>query len=397
MQERDILLLREAYFEALSAAGNSDPNPAVGAVVADNNGNILSRGFTQRTGFAHAERIALGNTDVEFAGKTLYVTLEPCCHHGRTPPCTDVIFEKGIGRVVIGERDFAAEVMGKSVELLRQAGVTVNILPANVLQAEKFFTTGPFFHSRRLKRPRVMLKWAQTSDGALAPLKGSSGKISGELAAAVTAALRNYCKFTLASPGTAQADRPRLDVRFPGIPADFSNSGFSDFFGRLLRTQLTPPTAADLTTGYKQPARGYLSYPLTEAQRAEIREFQKSVAPDFMLFEKSAADLHAAFHNTMDSVLAEILANGFNSVLIEAGPRFSQSLIEASLVDILVVYQSKARSAVDFWAAPGRGNTASALIAQATENNPQIPGFALLERGDLGSDMVYVFRRLTDA
>ncbi len=129
MQELDIRLLREAYYEALKATGNSDPNPAVGAIVADESGNILSRGSTQRAGFAHAERMALQAEDVDFTGQTLYVTLEPCCHHGRTPPCTDIIREKKIARVVIGERDFAAEVMGKSVELLRQSSISVEVVP----------------------------------------------------------------------------------------------------------------------------------------------------------------------------------------------------------------------------------------------------------------------------
>lgn len=397
MHESDIRLLREAYFEALKATGNSDPNPAVGAIVTDESGNILARGATQRAGFAHAERMALQDTNADFGGKTLYVTLEPCCHHGRTPPCTDIIREKRIGRVVVGERDFATEVMGKSVELLRQSGIVVEILPEDLLSTEKLFTTGPFFLARRLKRPRLVLKWAETSDGSLAPQEGPSGKISGEPAAAITAALRNYCKFTLSSPGTVQIDRPRLDVRFPEKPVDLSGTGFSDFFSELIATQLKPPSATDMATSYKHPARGYLTYPLSAAARTAITDFQKNVAPDFIFFERPATDLRAAFRNTMESVLGEILANGFNSVLVEAGPRFSQSLIDAGLVDILVVYHSKTRSAADLWAAPGRGNTASALIAQATDNNPQLPGFTLLERGDLGSDVVYVFKRLADA
>lgn len=396
MHELDIRLLREAYSEALGATGNSDPNPAVGAVVCDESGKILARGFTQRAGFAHAERMALGNASVDFNGKTLYVTLEPCCHHGRTPPCTDIIREKRISRVVIGERDFAAEVMGQSVELLRQSGIAVDVLPETMLRKEKHFTTGPFFHARQKKRPRVVLKWAQTADGALAPQQGTSGKISGESAAAITAALRNYCKFTLASPGTASIDRPRLDVRFPEKSADFAHTGFSEFFAQLLRKQLTRPTDADLETTYKQPARGYLSYPLTAADRAEIAAFQKSVAAEFGLFERPVTDLRANFAETANAVLEEILGNGFNSVLIEAGPTFSQRLIDHGLVDMLVVYHAKTLSAGDLWAAQGRGNTASACIAQSTDNNPHVPGFVLLEHGDLGSDWCFVFGRPTD-
>lgn len=346
MHELDIRLLREAYSEALKAAGNSDPNPAVGALVADNKGNTITRGFTQRAGFAHAERMALQNIETEnVAGQTLYVTLEPCCHHGRTPPCTDIILEKRIGRVVIGERDFAAEVQGKSVELLRQNGIAVDVLPENLLPHEKFYTTGPFFHARRLKRPRVVLKWAQTSDGAIAPQQGQSGKISGALAGQVTAALRNYCKFTLASPGTASIDQPRLDVRFPEAPFNAKATGFSEVFTSLIQAQTVRPGDLDEATGYKKPSRGYLTFPLAPGARQSLHDFQHNISADFLLFERSATDLRTAFHATVSSVLSELLSNGFNSVLIESGPGFSQSLIEAGLVDLLVVYKAKDRPA----------------------------------------------------
>ncbi len=392
MHEPDIRLLRAAYGEALKAAGNSDPNPAVGALVTDDAGNIIARGFTQRAGHAHAERMALQNLGAEAEGKTLYVTLEPCCHQGRTPPCTDIIVDKRIRRVVVGERDFAAEVMGKSVDLLRQQGITVELLPENLLVREKFFTTGPFFHAREKQRPRVTLKWAQTFDGALAPPAGVSGKISGDAAAALTAALRNYCKFTLASPGTVRSDQPRLDVRFPSNAADWRARGFSDFFVQLISAQLTPPAVSDPATRYKVPARGYLAYPMEAAKRAGILDMQKAIAPDFFLFERSAADLHTVFTQSMLSLLQEILARGFNSLLIEAGPNFSQSLLASGLVDLLVVYQAKFRTAQHVWGAQGRGNAASMLIAGAAKDAPQLPGFTLIERGDLDSDVAYVFQ-----
>ncbi|MFO1471365.1 MAG: bifunctional diaminohydroxyphosphoribosylaminopyrimidine deaminase/5-amino-6-(5-phosphoribosylamino)uracil reductase RibD [Turneriella sp.] len=396
MQDLDIRLLREAYYEALKATGNSDPNPAVGAIVADGSGNILSRGSTQRAGFAHAERMALQAADVHFAGLTLYVTLEPCCHHGRTPPCTDIIREKKIARVVIGERDFAAEVMGKSVDLLRQSGVAVEVLPEQLFEKEKLLTTASFFFARRLKRPRLMLKWAQTADGAIAPVSGPSGKISGDTAAAVTAALRNYCKFTLASPGTVRSDRPRLDVRLPASPVDLQDTGFSEVFKRLIEAQLNQPGNTELPNAYKAPARGYLTYPLPDVVPTDLLKFQKQIAPDFLLLERSPQDLRQAFLPTMHSVLAEILAHGFNSVLIEAGPGFSQSLLDAGLADLVVVYKSKELTAQKLWDDTGRGNSASSAIAAAEGGNPTLAGFQLLERADLGSDWCFIFQRNAD-
>ena len=397
MHESDVRLLREAYFEALKATGNSDPNPAVGAIVADENGRILSRGATQRTGFAHAERVALQNADIDFTGRTLYVTLEPCCHHGRTPPCTDIIREKGIGRVVIGERDFAAEVMGKSVDLLRQSGIEVEVAPEHLFAKEKLVTTGPFFFAREFKRPRVMLKWAQTVGGAIAPLSGPSGKISGDAAAAVTAALRNYCKFTLATPGTVIMDQPRLDVRIPPSGVSLQNSGFHDTFGHLIQAQLAPAQNTDLPSARKAAARGYLTYPLEKMRRENILSFQNQIGPGFSLFERSENDLRRAFSSTLQSVLTEILAQGFNSVLIEAGPKFSESLLNAGLVDLLVVYQSKEQTAQKLWGTEGRGNATSTALAAAVGNHPTLAGFRLLERADLGSDICFVFEHNADA
>lgn len=396
MQELHIRLLREAYYEALKATGNSDPNPAVGAIVADQSGNILSRGSTQRAGFAHAERMALQVADINLACQTLYVTLEPCCHHGRTPPCTDIIREKKIARVVIGERDFAAEVMGKSVELLRQSGIAVEVVPEQLFAEEKLLTTGPFFFARQFKRPRVMLKWAQTADGALAPESGPSGKISGDTAAVVTSALRNYCKFTLATPGTVSSDRPRLDVRLPKSPINLQNAGFSESFRRLIEVQLAQRDSTDLPSAYKAPARGYLAYPSPDAVRTDLIEFQKQIGPDFMLFERAAQDLQQVFSATMQSVLAEILAHGFNSALIEAGPRFSQSLLDAGLADLLVVYQSKELTAQKLWGKPGRGNSASSAIAAAKKGDPSLAKYRLLESADLGSDLCFIFQRNAD-
>ena len=396
MHKQDLRLLREAYFEALKAAGNSDPNPSVGAIVTDTQGNVLSRGYTQRAGYAHAERMALQLPGIDFRGKTIYVTLEPCCHHGRTPPCTDIILESGIRRVVIAERDFAAEVMGKSVDLLRSQGLEVEVAAETQFAEEKFLTTGPFFEARRRNRPRIVLKWAQTSDGALAPTTGPSGKISGPGAAAVTAALRNYYKFTLATPGTIRSDRPRLDVRPPESGVPWYATGFSELFANLLHAQLQPPQAV-VATALKHAARGYLAAPMSSALRGELLDYQRSLGPNFFLFEESTEDMHGNFAVVMSGVLAQILQLGFNSVLIEAGPRFSQSLLDAGLVDLLVVYQSKKISAENIWGETGRGNEVSRALARRAGEKPEIPSFELMESADLDTDTCLVFRRTEHA
>ncbi len=397
-QATDLNFMRLAYEEALKATGNSDPNPAVGAIVVSESGVILARGFTQRTGYAHAERAALaslGATDLRTA--TLYVTLEPCCHHGRTPPCTEIILEKSVGRVVIAERDLAAEVMGRSVELLSAKNVEVELLPEQIFVEEKLLTTGPFFHARKQNRPRVVLKWAQTSDGALAPASGSSGKISGPKAAAVTAALRNYCKFTLATPGTVLVDSPRLGVRYPNSEIDWTNSGLTHFFARLLSEQLRMQGRDAAGTEFRVPGRGYLITEAKSDERLAMLNFQEGIGEGFELFEKPRSALHAEFAKTMNSVLDEILRKGHNTVLIEAGPGFSQSLIDAGFVDLIAVYQSKLHTATTLWRNPGRGNSLSKLIAnQNGTGSPQMPGYVLLEAGDLDEDNFFLFQRQTN-
>lgn len=360
--------MREAYLAAANAVGNSDPNPAVGAVVVSDGGAILSRGYTHRAGFDHAERHALAQIPAaDLSAATMYVTLEPCCHHGRTPPCVDVILERKIRRVVIAERDLAAEVMGRSVAILTENGVDVTLSEPGTFTNEAWLTTGPFFFSRKNLRPRVTLKWAQTSDGALAPGSGPSGPISGNVAAFVTAGLRSLNKLTMATPGTVKTDQPKLTARFGEIP-ELANSGFSAFFRQLLLAQHAwatgKHTADDLRTAIKPAAQEFLS---------------------------SSGEFHRDFGGTMLAKLGEIMRRGFNSVLIEAGPVFSELLLAHGLVDAIAVYRSKVKTAAMLWGNAGRGNSLSSLLAAGDDP----PGFTAMERADLTHDDFFFFRRNT--
>lgn len=384
--------LREAYVEALSAAGNSDPNPAVGAILLDRNGQRLSAGHTQSAGHAHAERMALRDLSAEQTqGGTLFVTLEPCCHHGRTPPCTDIILEKKIARVVIGERDFAAEVRGQSIDLLRHHSIDAILADQADLRLPQLLTTGPFFFSRRHRRPRVLLKWAQTLDGFVAPESGTSGKISGEMAALVTATLRSFCKLTLATPGTVASDRPRLDIRFPRTLPDLSATGLSPYLRELVRRQWLMHESRGTGTDWKEPVRAYLTGVLDAQERASLTQFQATLGNGFHLFEREAQALRQHFSETITQVLAEIHALGFNSVLVEAGPRMAQAFIEAGLADLLVVYRSKHRTAKQLWGSAGRTHD----MARQLANNapPQLTGYSLIEATDLISDEMLFFER----
>jgi len=381
ISSRDAALVRLAYAEALWATGNSDPNPAVGAIIAAHDGTILARGFTQRAGFAHAERAALQSiATVDLASATLYVTLEPCCHQGRTPPCTDIILERKVGRVVIGQRDYANEVMGRSVDLLRAQGVDVLLCDTNLYEREAWFTTGPFFFTRKHKRPRLMLKWAQTSDGAIAPQAGPSGAISGTSAAYITAALRSYAKLTAASPATVKIDKPKLTVRFGENKPSLDASGLTPYFQNLVEVQQRIATTENTDI---------------EAVRPPEQLFLTASDMDSLDTEQMAPDAwRNDFAATMQKIFARILAQGFNSVLLEAGPIFSELLFAHDLVDALAVYRSKNKTSTMLWNAAGRGNTVSRALADARASAPPLDGFELLEFGDLGDDDFLLYRRM---
>lgn len=380
----DAAMMRLAYAEALSASGNSDPNPAVGAIVVAQNGTILARGFTQRAGFAHAERNALQKIATsDLAGATLYVTLEPCCHHGRTPPCTDIILDRKIGRVVVAERDYASEVMGRSVELLRTHGVDVLLYDDALFEREAWFTTGPFFFTRKYNRPRLMLKWAQTIDGSLAPQSGASGAISGKAAAYLTAALRSYAKLTAASPGTVKIDSPKLTVRFDENKPSLQESGLTPFFQNLIEIQHRIATTKNTDkTAVRPPEQLFLAASKVTALDAE------------QTLHFAADAWQGDFATTMQKIFAQILSRGFNSVLVEAGPNFSELLFEHDFVDTLAVYRSKNNSSASLWGSPGRGNRVSRVLAKAQSSSPPLTGFELVECGDLGNDDFLLFRRL---
>ncbi len=193
-------------------AGWTSPNPMVGAVVVKD-GRIIGEGWHQRCGEAHAERNALLSCTESPAGADLYVTLEPCCHQGRQPPCTDAILKAGIRRVIVGSGDPNPLVAGKGLEILRAAGAEVT---EGVLERECTRLNAVFFHYIRTKRPYVVMKYAMTLDGKIAAYTGASQWITGEEARAHVQKQRSRYRAIMAGVGTVLADDPLLTCRIPG-------------------------------------------------------------------------------------------------------------------------------------------------------------------------------------
>lgn len=209
---QDIDYMRLAIDLAERGCGWVSPNPLVGAVIVKE-GRIIGRGWHQRYGEPHAERNALADCSESPAGATMYVTLEPCCHQGKQPPCTEAILAAGIRRVVVAAGDPNPLVRGKGIRILRQAGLEVE---TGLLEEECLRQNEVFFHYISTKRPFVVMKYAMTMDGKIAAYTGDSKWITGEEARNHVQGLRNRYSGIMVGLGTVLADDPMLNCRIPG-------------------------------------------------------------------------------------------------------------------------------------------------------------------------------------
>ena len=197
---------------AKRARGFTSPNPMVGAVIVKD-GRVIGEGYHERCGELHAERNALASLTESAEGATIYVTLEPCCHYGKTPPCTEAIIEHKLAKVVIGSRDPNPLVSGKGAAILRKAGIEV----VEDFMREECDAINPiFFHYITTKRPYVAMKYAMTMDGKIATRTGASKWITGEAARNHVQTLRHAYKGIMVGIGTVLADNPMLNCRMQG-------------------------------------------------------------------------------------------------------------------------------------------------------------------------------------
>ena len=201
--------MRLAIKLAERGRGRTNPNPVVGAVIVKDN-RVLGVGYHARYGDLHAERAALQNCAAPPKGATMYVTLEPCCHRGQQPPCTDAILQAGIARVVVGSDDPNPLVAGQGVKILRENGVKVE---TGFMREECDALNPVFFHYIRTGRPYIVLKYAMTLDGKIATRTGASKWITGEAARRRVHQDRNIYSAVMVGAGTVAADDPLLTCR----------------------------------------------------------------------------------------------------------------------------------------------------------------------------------------
>lgn len=204
--------MRRAIELARGGIGSVNPNPLVGAVIVKN-GKIIGEGYHEKYGGLHAERNAFAHLTQDARGAEMYVTLEPCCHQGKQPPCTQAIIEHGISRVYVGSDDPNQLVAGKGIRQLRDAGIEVE---TQVLKEECDALNPVFFHYITEKTPYVVMKYAMTLDGKTACHTGESKWVTGELARAHVQETRNALKGIMVGVGTVIQDNPSLTCRMPG-------------------------------------------------------------------------------------------------------------------------------------------------------------------------------------
>jgi diaminohydroxyphosphoribosylaminopyrimidine deaminase/5-amino-6-(5-phosphoribosylamino)uracil reductase len=301
--------MQRALELARKAEGRTSPNPMVGAVLVAG-GEVVGEGFHAAAGRPHAEVEALRGFSRQGSDCTLYVNLEPCCHHGRTPPCTQAILAAGIRRVVVGMVDPDPRVQGKGIEELRAAGVEVQV---GVLEAEARHLNRGFVSAKSRKRPWVALKAALTLDGRIASDSGDSRWITGEPARLHGHGLRNVCDAILVGRGTLIADDPALSCRV---------EGGRDPVPVVLDGRLRSPATARLWSGSREAI-------VFCSSDADVR-----IIPNTKIIpigtDQRGLDLGL--------VLQALLADGHQRVLVEGGAKVQNSFLHAGLVDELHLY-----------------------------------------------------------
>jgi diaminohydroxyphosphoribosylaminopyrimidine deaminase/5-amino-6-(5-phosphoribosylamino)uracil reductase len=348
----DERLMRRALALAERGRGTTRPNPVVGAVVA-RGGRVLAEGFHARAGLPHAEVNALGRLPAGAArGATLYVNLEPCCHTGRTGPCTEVILAAGIARVVVGTRDPNPVVDGQGAVRLRRAGVRVDV---GCLEAECRAANRAFATWARSGRPLVTLKAAATLDGFIAPPdrfrprgRRAPAWITGPEARQAAHELRAAHDAVLVGSGTVLADDPHLTVRLPRSPAR--------------RPGAAAPLRVVLDGRLRTPARAHVldaAAPtiVFTARGAPARRARALRAAGAEVIEVPAPRGRLA----LAAVLEALAARDVQSVLVEGGAAIHGAFIAAGLVDgvALFVAPRLLGGGVPVAAGAGRGLTAA--------------------------------------
>ena len=301
---------------ARKGAGFVNPNPMVGAVIVKD-GEIIGEGYHEKFGENHAERNALKNCKKSPNGATLYVTLEPCCHYGKTPPCTEAIIENKIAKVVIGTLDINPLVAGKGARILKDNGinVTVGILEAECRKLNKIFNK-----YMSTKRPYVLMKYAMTSDGKIATKNGESKWISGECARSIVHDYRNNLSGIMVGVNTILVDNPNLNAR---------KSPFINPVRIICDTYLrTPLDSKVVTTASEIPT--IIATSIGDDRCKDYEKFGCKI----LEIPKNGDDIDLRI------LMQQLGQMGIDSILLEGGATLNYSALSEKIVDEIDIFMA---------------------------------------------------------
>lgn len=357
--------MRAALLLARRGLGNVWPNPAVGCVLVKD-GRVVGRGWTQPGGRPHAETEALAQAGAAARGATAYVSLEPCSHHGKTPPCAEALIAAGVARVVAALEDPDPRVSGRGLAMLRAAGISVE---CGLCADEAAELNAGFLSRIRLHRPLVTLKLATTLDGRIATRLGESRWITGPEARAFAHRLRAESDAILVGSGTALADNPDLTCRLPGLEERSPVRIVAD--GRLR----LPLTGRLVASANETP-----TWVLTLEGAEEIRR-QALIDVGVEVIDLPEGPDHSL---DMASALDALGDSGITRLLVEGGSRLAAGLLRARLVDRLVWLRAPSVMGGDgLPAAQGFGVQTLAEIAR----------FQRISSAPIGQDVVEFYKK----
>jgi len=309
--------MRIALELAKKGEGYVNPNPMVGAVIVKD-GRIIGEGYHRKYGELHAERNAIASLTEVAENAVMYVTLEPCCHYGKTPPCTDAIIENKISRVVIGSKDPNPLVAGKGAEILRQHGISVT---EGVLKKECDSLNQIFFYYIQNKLPYIIMKYAMTIDGKIACYTGDSKWVSGEASRAFVQRLRRRCTGIMAGVETVIKDNPMLNCRMEGgknpVRIICDSSLRTPLNSNIIKTAKEIRTILATTCSDKKRQEQYL------AHGCEI----------LVVNEKN-------HHVDLKELMVHLGEMQIDSILLEGGGTLNWSALNESIVNKLMVFLS---------------------------------------------------------
>lgn len=367
MSVHDESFMRLALAVARRGLGRTWPNPSVGAVLVSSDSQcVISRGWTMPGGRPHAETVALERAGGKARGATLYVTLEPCAHHGKTPPCADAIIAAGVTRVVCGTADPDPRVSGEGLARLREAGIEVS---TGMLEDEARRVARGHMLRVRDMRPEITLKLATGADGLIAPGDGAPVWVTGPRARAQAHLLRARCDAILVGRGTIESDDPELTCRLPGMAG-------------------------------RSPVRVVLDSTLSIRESAKILD----QAPDVPVWILCGHDIAGRRRESLEGAGAGIIqiagsedgrldvaeaakllaGRGITRLLVEGGPNVARSFLGAGIVDCAVLFRGSI---------PVGGGGLMPFVVKGTERIEDGSEFNLIERRHAGADLISLYEK----